>query len=34
MLTLRPRLNQIVVDVRTDGKFINSETLKLINLGK
>lgn len=33
MLTLRPRLNQIVVDVRTDGKFINSETLKLINLG-
>lgn len=34
MLTLQPQLNRILVDVRTDGKFVDSETLKLTNLGK
>jgi len=33
MLTLRPLHNKIIVDIRTDGKNVYSETLKLINLG-
>lgn len=33
MFTLQPQLNRILVDVRTDGKFVDSETLKLTNLG-
>jgi len=33
MLTLQPQLDRILVDVRTDGKSIDSEILKLSHLG-
>lgn len=33
MLTLQPQFNLIVVDVRTDGIFIDSQTIELNNLG-
>jgi hypothetical protein len=33
MLTLQPRLNRISVDLRTDDRFVESETLTLTKLG-
>ena len=33
MLTLKPEFNHILVDVRTDGIFLDSQTIELNNIG-